>query len=455
MRVVLYSGVSALAGLLFGFDTVVISGAEQRIQALWGLSPAGHGIAVASALYGTVAGSMLGGWPTDRFGRKQTLCAVGVLYLLSALGSALANDVWTFALARLIGGVGIGVSTVVAPLYISEIAPARQRGLLAGLFQFNIVFGIVLAFASNSILASIGPNAWRWMLGVAALPSVLYTVLCFAIPESPRWLITRRHDQNGALAALTRIQPSASAEDIKAQVGSILQNSDSWAESSQFWGGSLRKPILLAFGIALFNQFSGINAVLYFAPRIFQMSGLGEQAALLQSIGVGVTNLAFTIAGLALVDRVGRRTLLCVGCLGYISSLGLIAWAFSVGHTSIIPACVFGFIAAHAIGQGTVIWVFISEIFPTEHRAQGQAFGSSTHWVIAALLTTCFPTLVTLFHPAVVFEFFCGAMVLQLAWVIFWVPETRGVSLEELERRLTSKHNRSARAPSTKSMTLP
>ncbi len=435
-RIFFWSITSALAGFLFGFDTVVISGAEQKIQSLWALNPGMHGIAMASALYGTVLGSLLGGWPTDRFGRKATLLWIGVLYVISAVGCAYAWNVSAFIAARFIGGLGIGISTVAAPLYISEIAPPKYRGRLAGMFQFNIVFGIVIAFLSNALLAGIGENAWRWMLGVAAFPSLLYTVLCFGIPESPRWLIGRKGNREAGLKVLRLIEPDAPEAQIEGEAAEILAASSERVVSSHFWNRKLRIPILLAVLIAFFNQLSGINAVLYFAPRIFELTGLGAKAALLQSVGIGVTNLIFTFVGLGLIDRLGRRTLLYIGSAGYITSLGLVAWAFFTEHFSIVPACIFAFIAAHAVGQGAVIWVFISEIFPNRHRAEGQALGSFTHWMFAALLTTFFPKMVTAFAPGYVFAFFCGMMVLQLVWVKFMVPETKGVPLEQMQKKL-------------------
>lgn len=435
-RIFFWSLTSALAGFLFGFDTVVISGAEKTIQTLWGLSPGLHGIAMASALYGTVVGSLLGGWPADRFGRKATLLWIGVLYFVGAVGSGLATNVAMFIVARVIGGLGIGISTVVAPMYISEIAPPKHRGRLAGMFQFNIVFGILIAFVSNALLAGIGPNAWRWMLGVAAFPSLLYAVFCFGLPESPRWLLSRKGDREAALQVLRRIEPEASPAELAAEADTIIAASSEKGSSGHFWTMRLRKPILLAILIAFFNQLSGINAILYFAPRIFELTGLGAKAALLQSIGIGVTNLVFTFVGLWLIDRLGRRTLLYVGSFGYIASLGLVAWAFFTDHFSIVPVCIFAFIAAHAIGQGAVIWVFISEIFPNRHRAEGQTLGSFTHWIFAAALTTFFPKMVAAFPPGYVFSFFAGMMVLQLIWVKTMVPETKGIPLEQIQRQL-------------------
>jgi sugar porter (SP) family MFS transporter len=377
---------------------------------------------MGAALYGTVLGSLLGSWPADRFGRRPTLLAVGALFLLSALGSALAPSVELFIVARFIGGVGIGISTVAAPLYISEIAPPERRGRLAAMFQFNIVLGIVIAFASNAALAGIGANAWRWMLGVAAIPSLIYMVMCLGIPESPLWLLMRDTE-----AAESPPSPDGrGGQGVRTQQGG----------GQGFWSWRLRVPIALAFLVAFFNQLSGINAILYFAPRIFGMTGLGAQAALLQSVGIGITNLIFTFVGLWLIDRLGRRTLLLIGSLGYIASLGLCSWAFYTGHVAIVPACIFAFIAAHAIGQGTVIWVLISEIFPNTYRAAGQSLGSTTHWVFAALLTTVFPLMVSRLAPGTIFLFFCFMMALQLVWVLTMVPETKGVPLEEIQRRL-------------------
>jgi sugar porter (SP) family MFS transporter len=436
-RIFFFALVSALAGFLFGFDTVVISGAEQTIQRLWGLSPGLHGVAMAAALYGTVIGSLAGGWPTDRFGRRATLVWIGILYLVSAVWSALAGDVYSFIIARFIGGLGVGISTVAAPLYISEISPPGHRGRLAGMFQFNIVFGILLAFLSNALIARFGGvHAWRWMMGVEAFPALAFTVLCVKLPESPRWLIGRRGDRETGLKMLRMIRPGATEAEIVGEADLIEQASAGEVPGARFWTPRLRVPILLAFLIAFFNQLSGINAVLYFAPRIFEMTGLGSKAALLQSTGIGVTNFVFTFAGLWLIDRIGRRTLLIIGSFGYILSLGFTAWAFFTGHHAIVPVCIFAFIAAHAVGQGAVIWVFISEIFPNRHRAEGQALGSFTHWIFAALLTTFFPKMVTAFAPGAVFLFFCGMMVLQLIWVLLMVPETKGVALEDIQKKL-------------------
>jgi sugar porter (SP) family MFS transporter len=436
IRLFLWSVVSALAGFLFGFDTVVISGAEKTIQTLWNLSATMHGFAMGAALWGTVLGSLLGSWPTDRFGRKNTLLWIGILFFAGSLWSALANEVYGFMTARFIGGIAIGVSTVAAPLYISEISPPQSRGRLAGMFQFNIVFGILIAFVSNSLLSSIGENSWRWMLGIMAVPSALYTLACSLIPESPRWLLSRKGDRKSGIAVLKLITPNASEAELEASATVLARPRENTLSTNMFWSSGMKAPILIAFLVAFFNQLSGINAILYFAPRIFELTGLAQKAALLQSVGIGITNLIFTFVGLWLIDRLGRRTLLYVGSVGYIASLGLCAWAFFTEHFAIVPVCIFAFIAAHAIGQGAVIWVLISEIFPDKFRAKGQSLGSFTHWIFAALLTTFFPRMVTAFSPGYVFLFFCFMMVLQLLWVRLMVPETKGRSLEEIQRDL-------------------
>jgi sugar porter (SP) family MFS transporter len=436
LRIFQWSVISALAGFLFGFDTVVISGAEKEIQTLWNLSPAVHGVVIASALYGTILGSLCGGYPADRFGRRATLIGIGVLYVIGALWSATATEVYSFIAARTIGGLGIGMSTVAAPLYIAEIAPPKYRGRLTGMFQFNIVFGIVVAYVSNALLADLGSSAWRWMIGVAAVPSLVYTLLCFGLPESPRWILNKTHDAAAALRVLRRIRPASSEAEIQEEADSIRRLAETAERRAGGTTTPLRVPIMLAFLIAFFNQMSGINAVLYFAPRIFELTGLGTHAALLQSVGVGVTNLVFTLLGLWLIDRLGRKTLLLIGSLGYIASLSAIAYCFYASKSGFIPVLIFAFIAAHAVGQGVTIWVYIAEIFPTQYRARGQALGSFTHWIFAALLTSFFPLAVAGFAPATVFAFFAFMMLLQLIWVQTLVVETKGVPLEQIAAHL-------------------
>lgn len=430
--------IAALGGFLFGFDTVVISGAEQTIESLWGLDSGMHGLAMSAALWGTVLGSVAGAVPTDRFGRRFTLLSIGVLYFVSAVWSATATGVYPFMIARFLGGIGVGISTVAAPLYIAEISPPESRGQLTGMFQFNIVFGILIAFLSNYLLQGVGENAWRWMLGVEAFPALVYALACLALPESPRWLLAVRHDRERAAETLKRIGAATDDEAAADAIAQIEAACVAEPTTQSLWRAGLGKPIRLALLIAFFNQLSGINAVLYFAPRIFEMAGWAGQTALRQAIGIGLTNLVFTFVGLWLIDRLGRRTLLATGSVGYIASLGLCSWAFATETFGIVPACLFAFIASHAIGQGAVIWVFISEIFPNRHRAAGVALGSATHWVFAATLTLVFPTMVQWFAPTVVFGFFAGMMALQLLWVVTLVPETKGVRLEDLQRQLAT-----------------
>jgi sugar porter (SP) family MFS transporter len=341
--------------------------------------------------------------------------------------------------SRFIGGLGVGIATVASPLYISEISPAERRGHLAGLFQFNIVFGILVAFVSNFFIGKyVDPDvAWRWMLGVEALPALAYSLFCFSLPESPRWLIAHAGRRTEAVEIFSRINPDLSDADLQALADSIEQSVGDRKTASRFFTMRLKTPILLALLIAFFNQLSGINAILYFAPRIFEWTGLAQQAALLQSVGIGITNLIFTYVGLYLIDKLGRRTLLVIGSIGYILSLGLCSWAFASENYGIVPFCIFAFIAAHAIGQGTVIWVFISEIFPNRNRAAGQSLGSFTHWFFAASLTLVFPKMAEALQPTMIFGFFCFMMMLQLVWVYVMVPETKGVSLEEIEKKLT------------------
>lgn len=435
-RIYRISLIAALAGFLFGFDTVVISGAEKKLQALWETSDAFHGtVVIGMALFGTVIGAIFGGWPTNRFGRKKTLIWIGVLYSISAIGSALANDPISFGIFRFVGGLGIGASTVAAPSYISEIAPARHRGRLVGLYQFNIVFGILIAFFSNYLLNGIGENDWRWMVGVEAFPAILYTLFAFGIPKSPRWLVTQGRDAEAA-TILDKLGLLLSVKEIQAD----LEASQAGATAETIFMRKYRFPLILAFLIAFFNQFSGINAFLYYAPRIFELAGLGESTALLSSIGIGVTNLVFTLLGIYLIDRLGRRQLMYFGSIGYIISLALVAAAFLLDWTGMmVPIFLFLFIASHAIGQGAVIWVFISEVFPNHLRGSGQAFGCSVHWVLAWLIPSSVPFLMTWIGPGPVFAFFAIMMVLQLLFVHFMMPETKGISLEELSAKLSGK----------------
>jgi sugar porter (SP) family MFS transporter len=427
----LWSVTAALAGFLFGFDTAVISGAEQAIQRVWSMSDALHGLAISSALWGTVVGALAGSIPSDRFGRRPTLIGIGVLYALSAFGTAFAWTPAAFMLFRFLGGLGIGLSSVTTPAYISEIAPPDKRGRLVALFQFNIVAGILAAFVSNWLLGGLGPNDWRWMLGAQVVPSLLYLGAASFIPESPRWLAVHRGRVDEARAILER----SDATNVDAVLAAISTERPRLA-LREFASRRFGRPIALAFLIALFNQLSGINAIIYFAPRLFEMAGIGQSGALLASVGIGVTNLLFTTAGVLLIDRMGRRALMYIGSLGYLVSLGSIAWGFATGHYAFVPAFIFLFIAAHAIGQGTVIWVYISEIFPNAARARGQAVGSGTHWVMAALLTLAMPLMLSALAPAVIFLLFFVMMVFQLLFVHFLMVETRGRSLETVSHGL-------------------
>jgi len=440
-KLLLWSIAVALGGFLFGFDTAVISGAEQDIKRIWQLSDLLHGMAIAMALYGTVIGAIFGGIPATKFGRKKTLLWIGIFYLVSAIGSALAPEVYSFMLFRLLGGLAIGASSVVAPMYITEIAPSKNRGKLVATFQFNIVFGIVIAYLSNYLLQGVGgEDSWRWMLGVVAIPSALYCVFIVFVPESPRWLMVHKGDYSAARTILQASDPEGVDEAIRTLQQSIEEEKQKETFAA-FLTPRFSTPIILAFLIALFNQLSGINAIIYFAPRVFELAGIGKDAAFLQSAGIGLVNLVFTIFGLYLIDRLGRKKLMLIGSLGYIISLAAVAAAFYFEYLGgmIVPVLLFLFIASHAIGQGAVIWVFISEIFPNNVRAYGQSLGCSTHWILAAIITTVFPILATKFGPAPLFLFFALMMVLQLFWVIFKMPETKGVSLEAIEAKLIKK----------------
>lgn len=525
-RLIFWAITSALAGFLFGFDTVVISGAEKQIQDLWLLSGTMHGLALSAALWGTVLGSLIGGYPTSRFGRKKTLISIGLLYVISALGSAMANDVYIFMFARFIGGLGVGVSTIAAPLFIAEIAPAKDRGKLTAMFQFNIVFGILIAFFSNYLIGTfVAENiAWRLMLGIEAIPALIYFVLTFALPESPRWLISHAKKVEEGAGIFKKINPDLSESEIGILVEEVQKSGNKKLEKTGFWTKRMSFPILLAFIIAAFNQLSGINVILYFAPRLLDLAGVSNTLA--ASISLGVTNLIFTFVGLWVIDKLGRRMLIYIGSFGYILSLGICTFAFlSISEFKVVSSaidlvgastkviqiennqgfrtqkdeelifkeydsakialeknsaqekyngnkitfsedmkvedvrklaqnaklessnylnftswlvliCIIVFIAAHAVGQGTVIWVFVSEIFPNDQRAKGQALGSFTHWIFAAVLTLLFPIAIKKIDAGYIFGFFWLMMVLQLMWVRFMMPETKGRSLEEIQKDL-------------------
>jgi sugar porter (SP) family MFS transporter len=444
-KLLLWSIVAALAGFIFGFDTVVISGANQPIQQLWHTTPLFHGFFIMSmALWGTVIGAIFGGIPTEKFGRKKVLLWIGILFSISAIGSALAPDPYTFSFFRFIGGIGIGVSSVAAPTYISEISTAKTRGRLAGLYQFNIVFGIFVAYFSNYLLKGVGGiNDWRWMLGVMAIPSIIYTALVFGVPESPRWLITIKNNLERAREILVLIGADDPDKEINVIITANATIKASLTNEKLFFNKKYKRVLWLAFFIAFFNQWSGINFILYYAPQILQSAGIAAEDSLASSIALGGTNLIFTFVGLYFIDRIGRKKLLIIGSFGYILSLVSVAICFKFqASNAVLLSSLIMFIASHAVGQGAVIWVFISEIFPNNVRALGQSFGASVHWIFAAIITLITPYFLDkdsgIFgkNPWPIFAFFAFMMVLQLIWVLTKVPETKGVSLEELEKKL-------------------
>jgi sugar porter (SP) family MFS transporter len=437
--------VAALAGFIFGFDMVVISGADKPIQDLWQTTPLFHGFFIMSmALWGTVIGSIFAGAPTEKYGRKKVLIWLGIMFVVSAIGSALAQDPYTFSFFRFIGGVAIGISSVAAPTYISEISNKNNRGKLVGMYQFNIVFGILVAYLSNYFLQGFGgANDWRWMLAVLLLPSAVYTLMTLGLPESPRWLLSEKNDEASARQTLKEV----GVENIEETIQDIkISNEQEKSHGiATLFTKHHAKIISLAFFVAFFNQASGINFLLYYAPRILEEAGFAKNNSLLSSISIGLMNLIFTFVGLWLIDRIGRKTLLIIGSFGYIISLSMVAYGF-MAHSSpeFMLSFLLLFIAAHAVGQGAVIWVFISEIFPTQIRAKGQSFGASIHWIFAALITLITPVFLDsnngIFkeNPWPIFAFFSVMMALQLVWIVAKVPETKGVSLEELQKKLLS-----------------
>ncbi|WP_295717147.1 sugar porter family MFS transporter [Mucilaginibacter sp.] len=433
--VLAWSMVVALGGFLFGFDTAVISGAEKSIQQFWHLSVMEHGLTISIALIGTVIGSLLGARPSDIFGRKNTLYFVAAAYLLSSIGTALADNWYIFLVFRLLGGLGVGISSVTAPIYISEVSPADRRGRLVGLFQFNVVLGILVSYLSNYLISQGGETSWRWMLGVQAFPSLLFLALIYFIPESPRWLILKKGEIGRALEILRIINPLNCDQELKSIQDSSLH---AGASSTSLFSGQYKTPVILAVLFAFFNQVSGINAIIYYAPRIFEMAGLGAHSSLLSTVGIGLINFIFTLLGINIIDKVGRRTLMLVGSFGLIASLFLVAFTFYSGHFNgfAIPVYMMMFIAFFAFSQGAVIWVFISEIFPNQVRAKGQTLGSSTHWVMAAIIAFCFPYLAESLGGAITFSFFGTMMICQLIFVWRFMPETKGRSLEQIETNM-------------------
>ena len=433
--------VAALGGFLFGFDTAVISGAEQSIQILWKLNEIQHGLTVSIALFGTIVGALLGGFPSDKFGRKKTLFWIGLLYFVSAIGSALATGWYTFLFFRFIGGLGVGASSVAGPMYISEISPARMRGRLVALFQFNVVLGILLAYLSNYLIGSSGENAWRWMLGVEGIPAFAFLSLVLFIPESPRWLIFKKGLVENARSILSRIGHKNVEEEVQLILTTHQQHLGK-SEKEKFFSKQYKFPIMLAVMFAIFNQVSGINAVIYYTPRIFQNAGLETSSALLSTAGIGLINFVFTILAINFIDRFGRRFLMILGSFGLIITLAMtsLSFYFSIGG-QLVAISLFIYIAFFGFSQGAVIWVFISEIFPNEVRAKGQSLGSFTHWFMAAFITFLIPSAEKIgFGPT--FLFFSIMMVFQLFFVLKIMPETTGISLEELENVMLKKKSR-------------
>ncbi|MEO7989872.1 MAG: sugar porter family MFS transporter [Chryseolinea sp.] len=428
--------VAALGGFLFGFDTAVISGVEKSIQQLWALDSFNHGFTIASALIGTVIGSLIAGIPAERFGRKKVLQGIGLLYLVTSIVTAFTSSWEIFVMFRFLGGIGVGASSVVGPMYISEISPAANRGKLVGLFQFNVVCGILIAFVSNYLLFGVGEEAWRWMLGVQAFPSLVFFVMVFFVPESPRWLIKQKRIDE-AQKVFTQVGESNPKEIIHSVEESL--HSEVGMKKENVFNGNYNKPIMFAVALAMFNQLSGINAIMYYAPRIFEMTGLSKDTALLQAISIGATNMVFTLLAISIIDKVGRKKLLIVGSIGMVVSLGLVARAFyaeDFGGFGVMLSLV-GFIAFFAFSQGAVIWVFISEIFPNKVRSAGQTLGSSTHWIMAAIISWTFPIIADMKGGGYYsFLFFTVMMLVQGFFVWKVLPETKGKSLEGIQQSL-------------------
>jgi len=440
-KVILWSVIVAIGGFIFGFDTVVISGAEQAIQKYWQLGALAHGLTTSIAIVGTVCGAFLGRIPADALGRKKSLVIIACIFLFSALFTSVVTNWYLFMIFRFIGGIGVGASSIIAPIYISEISPAAARGRLVVLFQFNIVFGIVIALLSNLVIVRVlGPghnDAWRYMLGVMAVPSLIFLLLLKIVPESPRWLLLKTGRYDEAREILKIINPAG----FEGELDSIIKSNKEDAEEpggKELFSGRYKVPVRLAVLIAFFNQVSGINAILYYAPRIFAMTGLGKNASLASSLGLGVVNFVFTLIAIRFIDSTGRRKLMFIGSFGLIFTLGLVSYSFFKqsfsGYYIIVYLSLF--IAFFAFSQGAVIWVFISEIFPNQVRAKGQTLGSSTHWVMAALITFIFPYFTEKLGGGNTFLFFTIMMVFQLLFVWKMMPETKGKSLEDIEHTL-------------------
>ena len=435
--------VAALGGLLFGFDTAVISGTTGWLESVFELSKAQLGFTVASALIGTIIGALTIGKLADKYGRRKVLFFLAILYFISAIGSSLADNWYIFLAFRLIGGLGVGGASVVSPMYIAEISPAKIRGRLVAVAQLNIVFGILLAYLSNYIIVglNLGQIEWRWMFGVEAVPAILFFLLLFTTPRSPRWLIINNFVDEAKIVLEKCGTDSGSVGEEISKIQKSL-DLDHHSLKEPFFTKKYKTPIMLAVLLALFNQLSGINAILYYAPDIFDMAGFGKSSALLNSMGVGSVNLIFTLLAMAVIDKMGRKKIMIIGSIGYIISLGTVAWAFITygknftdAGSMIVLGSIFLFIASHAFGQGSVIWVYISEIFPNRVRGRGQSLGTATHWIAAAIISWTFP-LIAEFSGGYIFAAYAFFMILQLVWVLTRMIETKGVSLEDIQDKL-------------------
>jgi sugar porter (SP) family MFS transporter len=432
--------IAALGGFLFGFETAVISGAEKTIQELWSLSDFLLGFTVAASLIGTVIGSMIAGKPAQRYGRKKVLLVIALMYLLSAIGCSL-TPTWTlFIIFRMIGGIAVGASSVVGPMYISEISPAAVRGRLTGMFQLNIVIGILVAFLTNFAFLHIGAGSWRWMVGIMVIPAGLFALLLRIIPESPRWLILNNRDEEAARIFERTGEPDA--RSVIHEEHALLSGENKKLQrgpEENLFSRKFRKPILYAVLLAMFNQLSGINAILYYAPRIFEMAGFSKQASFLQPVYIGGANLIFTLLGMSIIDKVGRKTLLITGAVGMIIFLGLTAFAFNTGSANhLVILYLVGFIAFFAMSQGAVIWVFISEIFPNSVRSQGSSLGSFTHWIMAAIIAWTFPIIVNGSPNGGFYSFIFFSCMVLVSLIFIWkvMPETKGRTLEQIQKDL-------------------
>ncbi len=427
--------VAALGGLLFGFDTAVISGTTAALTQAYQLTPKLLGATVASAIVGTVFGAMLAGFPGDRFGRRDSLRIMAVLYFVSALGCALAWNWTSLVVFRFIGGLGIGGSSVLGPMYIAEIAPAKWRGRLVGLFQFNVVFGILLAYFSNYAIgqAHFGTAEWRWQLGIASIPAALFLLMLFGIPRSPRWLVKK-----GRVSEARAVLEAIGEQDVAQELQDIAQSVHlaEGVHSEPLFSRKYLLPIFLAVSIGMFNQLSGINAILYYLNDIFAHAGFSKVSSNLQAVAIGATNLLFTMIAMSVIDRVGRKVLLLTGAIGTAACLAVVAFIFFTHRNEhLLLWLLVGYIAFFAFSQGAVIWVYISEVFPNAVRAKGQSLGSFSHWLMNALISFTFP-LMAASSGAYPFVFFSAMMVLQFFVVLFIYPETKGVTLEQMQKKM-------------------